>query len=62
IHNDIYSRDIVETMQNFASKLGIKTVAEFVHCQEVLDVVNEIGIDYTQGYHISEPKAYIEDD
>ena len=60
IHKDKFSRNIVETMQDFATKLDIKTVAEFVHCQEVLDVVNEIGIDYTQGYFISEPKANIE--
>jgi EAL domain-containing protein (putative c-di-GMP-specific phosphodiesterase class I)/CheY-like chemotaxis protein len=57
IHIDKFSRNIVETMQAFASKMNIQTVAEFVHSQEVLDVINEIGIDYTQGYHISEPKA-----
>jgi len=60
IHIDKFSRNIVETMQDFATKMGIKTVAEFVHCKEVFDVINEIGIDYTQGYYISEPKATIE--
>jgi len=60
IHIDKFSRNIIETMQDFATKMGIKTVAEFVHCKEVFDVINEIGIDYTQGYYISEPKATIE--
>ena len=59
IHTDTFSKNIVETIQNFATKMDIKTVAEFVHCREVLDVVNKIGIDYTQGYHISEPKSTI---
>ncbi|MEA3383118.1 MAG: EAL domain-containing protein [Campylobacterota bacterium] len=60
IHTNKFSRNIVETMQDFATKMNIKTVAEFVHCQEVLDIVNEIGIDYTQGYHISAPVAKID--
>ncbi|MCD6173060.1 MAG: EAL domain-containing protein, partial [Sulfurimonas sp.] len=51
-----YNRNIVETIQAFAKKENIKTIAEFVHNKEVFDIVNEIGIDYTQGYYISEPK------
>ena len=56
IASDKYSRNIAETIVEFARKENIKTVAEFVHNQEVFDIVNEIGIDYTQGYYISEPK------
>jgi len=55
-----FSRNIVETIQNFATKMEIKTVAEFVHNKEVFDIINQIGIDYTQGYYIGEPKAEIE--
>ena len=54
-----FSKNIVETIQNFATKMDIKTVAEFVHNKEVFDIINEIGIDYTQGYYISEPKAEV---
>ena len=56
IDKDPFSRTIVETMYNFASQMGIQTVAEFVHSKEVLDIIQEIGINYTQGYYISEPK------
>jgi len=56
IQTDNYSRNIVETIQAFAKKEGIQTVAEFVSNKEIFDIVNEIGIDYTQGYYISEPK------
>jgi len=40
-------------------KLSIKTIAEFVHSKEVFDKVVEMGIDYSQGYYISEPKPNI---
>ena len=56
IDTDTYSRNIVETIQEFANKENIKTVAEFVHSKEIFDIVNEIGIDYTQGFYIGEPK------
>ncbi len=56
IHTNQYSRDIVETIKAFADKQGIKTVAEYVHCKEVLDVIKEIGIDYLQGFYLGEPK------
>ena len=56
IHVSKFSRNIVETIQSFADKMGIKTVAEFVSNEEIFKVVNEIGITYTQGYYIDEPK------
>jgi PAS domain S-box-containing protein/diguanylate cyclase (GGDEF)-like protein len=46
----------VSTIVNFAKVLGIKTVAEFVHCQEVQDVVESLGIDFSQGYLFHEPE------
>jgi EAL domain-containing protein (putative c-di-GMP-specific phosphodiesterase class I) len=36
--------------------LGIETVAEFVESQAIIDKLNEIGIDYAQGYAIGYPK------
>lgn len=59
ITKDDNARHIVETIVVFANKLNQKTVAEFVHSQEVYDIVKEIGIDYAQGYYLSEPKAKI---
>ncbi|MEA1916578.1 MAG: EAL domain-containing protein [Campylobacterota bacterium] len=56
IVHDRYSRHIVETIQNFATKEGIKTVAEFVSSKEIFEIVKEIGIDYSQGYFFGEPK------
>ncbi|MEJ5173132.1 MAG: EAL domain-containing protein [Hydrogenothermaceae bacterium] len=59
IHTDRESRIIVETITDFSKKLGIKTIAEFVHCEEVFKVVKEIGIDFSQGFYLGEPKPYI---
>jgi len=55
IHSDTNSRIMVETIIAFAQKLGIKTIAEFVHSKEVYDIVKEIGIDYSQGFYFHQP-------
>jgi len=52
---DKQSRFVVETIVNFAKKLGIKTVAEYVHSSSVMDVVKSLDIDYSQGFYIDEP-------
>ncbi len=51
---------VVETIVNFAKKLGIKTVAEYVHSSLVMDKVISLGIDYSQGFYIDEPSLQIQ--
>jgi PAS domain S-box-containing protein len=48
-------RDIVETIVNFAKKENIETVAEFVENKTIFEILNSIGIDYSQGYYFSKP-------
>ncbi len=50
------SFNIVETIKNFADKQGFKTVAEFVENENILRIVTELGIDYSQGYYIGKPE------
>lgn len=57
IDRNIHSRNVVETIAEFAKKEGMKTVAEFVHSKEILDIVKEIGIDYSQGFYLGKPRA-----
>lgn len=52
---DRNSRIIVETIQDFASRLGIRTTGEYVHSEAVHRTVCEIGLDYSQGYFIGQP-------
>lgn len=50
------SKLVTETILDFAKKMGIKTVAEFIHSKNVYNTVKEIGVDYAQGYYFGEPK------
>lgn len=59
IDTDKNSRIIVETIVDFAKRLGIKTVAEFVHSKEVFETVKEIGIDFSQGFYFHKPSEYL---
>jgi len=56
IHSNPQSELISDLIITFAKKQGISTVAEFVHNQEVLSKVQEMGIDYSQGFYLGEPK------
>ncbi len=47
---------IVETIVEFAKKIGAKTIAEFVADGATFDEVARIGIDYAQGYFIGKPE------
>ena len=52
IDTDKNSKIIVETIVLFAKKLNIKTVAEYIHSKEILNIVREIGVDYAQGFYL----------
>lgn len=57
ITTDENSRIITKTIINFASNLGLKTIAEFVEDKESLDMLQKMGADYIQGYYIGKPEA-----
>jgi len=46
---------LTQTIINFANKLDIKTIAEYVHSKEVLDIITQMGVDFAQGYYIGKP-------
>jgi diguanylate cyclase (GGDEF)-like protein len=60
IDTDKSSLLVVQTIVDFAKKLGIKTIAEYVHSSTVSDKVKELGIDYSQGYYIDRPSLNIQ--
>ncbi|MDR1889976.1 MAG: EAL domain-containing protein [Zoogloeaceae bacterium] len=57
IDHDASDCAVVQAMVQLARAHGLKTVAEFVCSEAIYDVVNELGVDYAQGYacHIPEP-------
>jgi len=61
LDSDANARLIVETIIVFARKLNKKIVAEFVHSQEICEIVKAMGVDYIQGYYIGEPLPEILD-
>jgi len=60
IDKDKNAQIIVETIVSFAQKLGIKTIAEYVHSSTVLSCVKSLGIDYSQGFYIDKPSPNIQ--
>lgn len=50
---------LVQMIVKVSKKIGVKTIAEFVHSKEVYEKVINLGIDYAQGYYIAEPMPTI---
>ncbi|MFA7355115.1 MAG: EAL domain-containing protein [Sulfurimonadaceae bacterium] len=59
IDKDNNSHLVVSTIVEFAKKLGMKTIAEFVENETIFNIVKEMEIDYSQGYYFSAPKETI---
>jgi len=55
IVEDRYSRDLVDTIAVFAYKQEIEIIAEFVENEEVFQILDDIGVQYTQGYLFGKP-------
>lgn len=59
LDNDSNAQIITRTIANFARKLGLKTISEFVHSREVYEKAASLGVDYSQGFYFGEPKEFI---
>lgn len=55
LNNDNSSKVMVEAINHIAEGIGLKTVAEFVENQHILDTVKDLKIDYAQGFHLGRP-------
>lgn len=47
---------LVESIVAIAKKFGIKTVAEFVSDEKIQKKVEDLGINYSQGFYIGKPR------
>jgi EAL domain-containing protein (putative c-di-GMP-specific phosphodiesterase class I) len=56
IDTDTNAQTILTAITEFSEHLGLLTVAEFVHSEAVYNKCKELGINYLQGYYLSEPK------
>ncbi|MCH9697704.1 MAG: EAL domain-containing protein [Gammaproteobacteria bacterium] len=60
IVNDPDDFAIVKSINDVGHTMGKQTIAEFAENRETLDCLNEIGVDYVQGYIINRPRSISE--
>lgn len=56
INEDNKHKIIVETIVDFAKKVGSKTIAEFVCEEAIYNCMKEIGVDFAQGFYTGKPE------
>lgn len=54
VHREI-DRKMIQHINDVAHLIGARTVAEGVEDRDMFEVLKDIGVDYVQGYFISEP-------
>lgn len=47
---------MVKSINDIGHVLKLKTIAEFVENEDILEKLKELGVDYSQGYHIAKPE------
>lgn len=57
LDTDTNAQTIVKAITLFSKRLGLQTVAEFVHNEAVYEKALALGVDYFQGYYLSEPQS-----
>ncbi len=58
LHRDQDSQILVRALVEVSRAYRLQTVAEFVEDEETLSILQVLGVDYAQGYHIDHPKAF----
>jgi EAL domain-containing protein (putative c-di-GMP-specific phosphodiesterase class I) len=56
---DLTDRAMVEAINKVGHVMGLTTIAECVETTQTLAILEEIGVDYAQGYAIARPHPYI---
>jgi len=59
LDSDKKSYIITKGIISLAKDMGIKTIAEYVHNNEISNIVKELGVDFAQGFLYGKPKPYI---
>jgi EAL domain-containing protein (putative c-di-GMP-specific phosphodiesterase class I) len=47
---------VVQAIVGIARGMGKKTIAEFVTDDETQHLLERVGVDYAQGYHVGRPR------
>ena len=60
MHESLVDYTFVESITNVARAMKIKTVAEFVENERIAELLEDMMVDYAQGYHIAKPQPWAE--
>ncbi len=52
-------KEIVSSIASLAERIKVKTIAEYVESEAILDQVESAGIHYAQGYYIQRPSPHL---
>lgn len=56
---DQIDRAMVEAVHRIGHIMGLRTIAEWVQNEAILETLREIGVDYGQGYASGEPQPFV---
>ncbi|GEM_PF-2773486 len=57
IDEDAFSFAMVQSINSFAHTIGLKTIAEFVTSAPIHQKLQEIGVDFAQGFYLHKPQV-----
>ena len=60
ILHDPIDREMVRSINEIGHLTGKKTIAEFAENDEIIDMLQDMNVDYAQGYGVSEPRRLTE--
>ncbi len=52
---------VVQSIVDFAKKLNVRVIAEYVYSSTIFSKVKELGIEYSQGFYIDKPRIDIKE-
>ena len=58
--NPLQAKKVLKSIKNLADEFGYELVAEFVSHENIYEMVKMLGITYSQGYFLGEPKPISE--
>jgi EAL domain-containing protein (putative c-di-GMP-specific phosphodiesterase class I) len=56
---DPIDRAMVEAINNIGHVMGKRTIAEFADGELILAALQEIGVDFAQGYCVGRPRPFV---
>ena len=59
IETDSYSLSVVKTIVAFAKEQSIELVAEYIENENIYHILNNLGVEYSQGYYFGKPNEML---